>query len=237
MNTDEPRSLKRIARLAGVCYLLVGIASLVGFYHGPLVLPDAAAMSRQLTTVSELRFRVAVLADVLVVVAGIPMALLFYELFRVVHRLYAALLALLVLVPAPVTFVVVLNYVSARFLLQGVPVVAALGGAEREALGMLFLNLHIWGVLAEEVFWGLWLLPFGYLIIRSRFMPQVFGVLLIIGAVAYSAHSVVALLMGGGRIALYEQITMFARGAAELPVMLWLVIKGAAVPREQSRAA
>jgi hypothetical protein len=68
--------------------------------------------------------------------------------------------------------------------LHGAPIVAALNGPERKALGMLFLNLHIWGVLVEEVFWGLWLFPFGYFVIRSRFVPRALGVLLIIGGVA-----------------------------------------------------
>jgi Domain of unknown function (DUF4386) len=232
MNTEEPRSLKRIGHLAGACYLLLGIAALVGFYHSPLVLPDASAMARQLMAMSDLRFRIAVIADLVAVIAGIPMALLFYELFRTIHRRQAALLALLVLVPAPVTFVGLLNYVAARLLLQGAPVVAALSGTEREALGMLFVDLHAWGVMAEEVFWGLWLLPFGYLVIRSGFVPRLLGVLLIIGGVAYSAHSLITLLTGGQRFPLYEQATMLARGAAEPPVMLWLVFKGAAARKE-----
>jgi hypothetical protein len=43
--------------------------------------------------------------------------------------------------------------------------------------------------------------------------------------------------MGGARIPLYEQITMLARAAAELPVILWLVFKGAEAPTEYVRAA
>jgi hypothetical protein len=227
MNTDEPRSLKRIGHLAGACYLIVGVAAVFGLYHGPLVLADASAMARQLMAMSDLRFRIAVIADVVAVIGVIPMALLFYELFRTIDRRQAALLALLLLVSAPVTFVVLLNYVAARLLLQGAPVVAALSGTEREALGMLFVDLHTWGVMAEEVFWGLWLLPFGYLVIRSGFVPRLLGVLLIIGGVAYLAHSFITLLTGGHRFPLYEQATMLARGAAEFPVMLWLVFKGA----------
>jgi hypothetical protein len=116
-------------------------------------------------------------------------------------------------------------------------VVAALGATEREALGMLFVDLHTWGVMAEEVFWGIWLLPFGYLVIRSGFVPRLLGGLLVIGGVAYLAHSLITLLMGCERFPLLERATMLARGLAELPVMLWLVFKGAAARKDELTAA
>jgi len=96
---------------------------------------------------------------------------------------------------------------------------------------MLSLGLHRHGVLAVEIFWGLWLLPFGLLIIRSRFLPKVLGALLIIGGVAYVAHSIISLLLGGNHFFVYERITRLARAAAEFPAMLWLLIKGAASPK------
>jgi hypothetical protein len=102
------------------------------------------------------------------------------------------------------------------------------------ALANLFLGLHTHGVLAVEIFWGLWLLPLGLLVIRSRFLPRVLGILLVIGAVAYVAHSITSLLLAGQRIVLYERITMLARAAAEFPTMLWLLIKGADSRRASS---
>ena len=82
-----------------------------------------------------------------------------------------------------------------------------------------------------EIFWGLWLLPLGLLVMRSGFLPRVLGILLIVAGVAYAAHSIVSLLLAGQRIVLYERITMLARAAGELPAILWLVIKGADVRR------
>ena len=102
---------------------------------------------------------------------------------------------------------------------------------------MLFLRLHTDGVLAVEIFFGLWLLPFGLLLIRSRFLPRVLGVLLIIAGVAYVGHSVASLLLAGRRIILYERVTMLARAAGEFPVMLWLLIKGADARQTSSRTA
>jgi Domain of unknown function (DUF4386) len=129
----------------------------------------------------------------------------------------------------PISFVVALNYVAAQMLLSGTLDMLAFTSAQRDALAMLFLRLHTHGVLAEEIFWGLWLLPFGLLVMRSRFLPRVLGILLIIAGVAYVAHSVTSLLLAGHRIVLYERVTMLARAAGEFPIMLWLLIRGATV--------
>jgi hypothetical protein len=222
----SPTATKRLARLAGIVYLALAVATAFGFYHAPLVQGDLGVIGRMLIK-SDLRFHIAVVADVIAAALSVPLALLLYELFRPINRVKSALMALLLLVATPISFVVALNYVAAQWLLSGSVLVAAIPDPQRQALGMLFLGLHSHGVLAVEIFWGLWLFPFGLLVIRSRYLPRVLGVLLIIGGLAYVAHSVTSLLLAGQRMAVYERITMLARAAAEFPAILWLVIKGA----------
>ena len=227
---------RRLAHWAGAVYLALGIATLFGFFHAPLVHPDVDPI-RNAITGSEIRFRIGVLADVLSTALGVPLALLLYQLLKPVHKTQAALMALLLLVAIPMSFVGTLNYVGAQMLLSGVPDMASFAGAQRDALAMLFLRLHAHGVLAEEIFWGLWLLPFGLLVMRSRFLPGVLGVLLIVAGFAYVAHSVTSLILGGERIVAYERITMLARAAGEFPIMLWLTIRGASAHHPHSSAA
>jgi len=227
---------RRLARLAGAAYVLLSLATAFGFYHAPLLTGNLAGIARAMGK-SELHFRIGVVTDVLSAVLAVPLGLLLFELFRPVHKMLALLMASLLIVAVPVSFVVALNYVAAHWLFSGAPEVAAIAGDQRAALGMLFLRLHRHGVLAVEIFWGLWLLPFGALVIRSRFLPRVLGILLIIGGVAYAVHSVVALMLGGQRIVPYEQFTMLARAAAEIPIMLWLVIRGAGARRGKQRVA
>jgi hypothetical protein len=217
---------KRLARLSGVVYLALGLTAAFGFYHAPLVQGDLSVIGRMLIK-SDLRFHIAVLADVLTAVLSVPLALLLYELFRPIDRVQSALMALLLLVAMPISFVGALNYVAAQWLLSGAALVAAIPDPQRQGLGMLFLSLHTYGVLAVEIFWGLWLLPFGLLVIRSRYLPRLIGILLIVGGVAYVAHSMTSLLLSGHRIVFYERVTMLARAAAEFPAILWLVVKGA----------
>jgi hypothetical protein len=234
-NERTPEATKQLAHIAGAVYVSLGVATAFGYYHAPLVQGDLTAIARMITG-PDLRFRIVVVSDVLAAVLAVPLALLLYQLLKPVDKTQAMLMALLLLLSVPISFVVALNYVAAQALLVGIPEVSALTAAQRDALGMLFLRLHTDGVLAVEVFFGLWLLPFGLLVIRSRFLPRVLGVLLLIAGVAYVAHSMTSLLLAGHRIVLYERVTMLARAAGEFPIMLWLLIKGADVRRVSSSA-
>lgn len=234
--TSHPRSpeeTQRLARTAGAVYLSLGVATLFGHFHAPLVQVDLDAITRAITG-PDLRFRIGVLADVLSTALAVPLAVLLYQLLNPVHKTQAALMALLLLVAIPMTFLGTLNYVAGQMLLSGTADMSAFSSAQRGALAMLFLRLHAHGVLAEEIFWGLWLLPFGLLVMRSRFLPRALGILLVIAGVAYVAHSVTSLLLGGQRIILFERVTMLARAAGEFPIMLWLLIKGADARRASS---
>jgi hypothetical protein len=231
-----PEETKRLARWAGAVYLSLGVATLFGFFHAPLIQDDLNAIARAITG-PDLRFRIGVVTDVLSAALAVPLALLLYQLLKPVHKMQAALMALLILIAIPMSVVVAINYVAAHMLLSGTLGISAFTGAQRDALGMLFLRLHTHGVLTVEIFWGLWLLPFGLLVVRSRFLPRVLGVLLIIAGMAYVAHSVTSLLLAGQRIVLYERVTMLARAAGELPIMLWLLVKGVDTRRANSGAA
>jgi hypothetical protein len=90
---------------------------------------------------------------------------------------------------------------------------------------MLFLRLHHQGDLANEIFWGLWLIPFGLLVYRSRFLPRFLGVWLMAGCFGYLALSFTGLLFPQyeDKVFTYAQPLMIGEVAA----MLWLVIMGA----------
>jgi hypothetical protein len=99
------------------------------------------------------------------------------------------------------------------------------------ALTMLLLDLHAYGLLIVELFWGLWLLPLGLLVIKSHAMPRWLGILLIIAFVGYVLDFLTRLL-----IPAYTATVAPIAGASkfgELAMILWLLIKGM---KEPSRA-
>jgi hypothetical protein len=89
---------------------------------------------------------------------------------------------------------------------------------------MFFLQINNYGAVASEIFWGLWLFPFGRLVYRSGFIPGIFGVLLIINGVAYVADSCTFLLFPAFHDTISNFISPFFFG--EVAITLWLLIKG-----------
>jgi hypothetical protein len=90
---------------------------------------------------------------------------------------------------------------------------------------MLFLRLHSQGFVAAQIFWGLWLFPLGLLVYKSRFLPRVLGILLMINCFAYLADSFTSLLWPAYLHAVSQ--ATFAPKFGELAIMLWLLIIGA----------
>jgi CRISPR-associated protein Cas1 len=87
------------------------------------------------------------------------------------------------------------------------------------------INLHNHGVVVNEVFWGLWLFPFGLLVYRSRFLPRLLGVWLILNGCAYVALSVTSLMWPQYQARVWN--AAFPVMFGELAIMLWLIVFGA----------
>jgi hypothetical protein len=132
-----------------------------------------------------------------------------------------------VLVSASVCFLNVLNDIAALILFKGADFLSVFDKPQRDALGMLFLRLHSYGIFIAEMFWGLWLFPFGLLVFRSGFLPRFIGVWLMINCFGYVALSVIALFFQPYYNTAFGFLQPVLFG--ELAIMLWLLIKGAKV--------
>jgi hypothetical protein len=219
----------KAARVAGATYLLLLIAPLrlvyipsVLFVHG-----NATATANNIAA-HEWLFRLGIVGDLLTGTFCIFVTLALYRLLKEVDKNLAALMVILgSLMVAPIYFLNTLNDAAALLLVRGEDFLSVFDKAQRDALAMLFLRLHHHGVVANEIFWGLWLFPLAVLVYRSGFLPRFLGVWLIINGFAYLIASFTGLLLPQ-----YENmISNFAFPAflGELVFMLWLVIKGAKV--------
>jgi hypothetical protein len=159
--------------------------------------------------------------------AFILLAITLYRLLGDVNKIHAALMVIFVILSVALAFIVEMSNMAALTLFRDAEFLGAFDKPQREALGMLFVNLHGQGVMINQIFWGLWLLPFGGLVMRSGFIPRILGVLLIINGFAYVAISLTSLL-----IPTYERIVMIAAFPTlfgELWIILWFLIKGVRV--------
>ncbi len=219
----------KAARIAGAIYLsmvVTGPFSLL-YVPGKLIVKGNATATAANVLAHETMFRLAIVADLLGSVIFICLAVALCRLFRDVNRTQGWLLMGLVLVSAAVGFMNVLNNIAALTLFRGGDFLSVFNKDQLEALGMLFVRLHSQGIVINELFWGLWLLPFGVLVYQSRFLPRILGVWLIIGGVAYVILSLTGLLWPqySARLFTLFQPAFFG----ELAIMLWLLIRGAKV--------
>ena len=117
------------------------------------------------------------------------------------------------------------NDAAALLFVRGADFLSVFDKPQRDAFAMLFLNLHHQLDLANMMFAGLWLIPFGLLVYRSRFVPRFLGVLLMSACFAWLAFCFTSFLLPGHDDKVFTIIQPFALG--EVATMLWLVIKGA----------
>jgi hypothetical protein len=119
------------------------------------------------------------------------------------------------------------NNIAALILFRGADFLSVFDKPQLDALGMLFLRLRGQGLVVNEIFWGLWLFPFGLLVMRSGFIPRILGVLLIVNGFAYLVASLTSLLLPAYAGVVNQLLLIPETG--ELWVMLWLLIKGVRV--------
>jgi hypothetical protein len=220
-------TLSRNARIAGLLYLTLLTAPLRLLYiPSKLFVTGNAAATASNIAAHQTLFRLGILSDLFTAVMAIFLTLALYRLFKGVDQFLAALVVILgAFTVTPIYFLNTLNDAAALLLIRGADFLSAFDKPQREALAMLFLRLHGHGVLVNEVFWGLWLLPFGLLVYKSGFLPRVLGVWLVLNCLAYVAQSVTGILWPQylDTVANYAFPVMFG----ELATMLWLVIMGA----------
>jgi len=219
-------SLKKKARIAGLWYL--------GFALGPFYLlyvpsqtvvrNDAAATAARVLS-HETLFRWSMLAETLGVVIFIGLSLALYRLFEDVDRQRARELVALVLVSSALGLVTVIFNAAALLVFRGGDTFAAFDGHAREAMGMLLIRMHGQANGINQTFWGLWLLPFGWLVVRSRFLPRWLGYWLLLDGIAWFVVGVTWFLAPEYTDALFRYFQPVFM--AELAAILWLLIVGA----------
>jgi hypothetical protein len=220
-------SSKRLARSAGVLYLLVGIFG--GFAEGFVdpkmyVAGNARSTARNVVANSGL-VRLGVVAHLLDGTCFVFLAMTLYVLLQHVRQSVAR--AMLVLV-ALATGIICLNAV---FQFEGLRVAtdssyaAAFGSAGSNALVLLLLDTQHYGTLIAQVFFGLWLVPLGYLAHQSGLFPRWLAALLILGGVCYLADLLAAFLAPdlGQRI---HALVIIPSAIAEISMVLYLLVIG-----------
>ncbi len=220
-------STKKNARIAGWLYLITCLPAPFSLLYVPntLIVSGNATETASRILAHETMFRLAMAGELINAIAFIFVVRALYFLLQGVNKRLASLMVALFAISIPISCLNVLNDVAALVLLKGADFLSVFTRPQLDALALVFLRMHSSGFLVAQIFWGLWLLPFGVLVYRSGFIPRILGVFLIFNGLAYPAISFTALLLPQYR-GIVSRIT-FPLLFGEAAMMLWLIVIGA----------
>lgn len=135
----------------------------------------------------------------------------------------------LVSVSVPITFLSTLPLIAAETAASETNYLNVFDADEQHAMTLWAVNLFDQGILLVKIFWGLWLLPFGILVIKSKFIPKILGILLVLNCLSYLITTVASLMeIQLINVVTYILVPFLLMG--EFAIMFWLLIKGVKEP-------
>ena len=225
MNSDKTRS-----RTAGVLYLfvIVGIMFVEFYVREKLIVWDDATATAQHILANERLFRLGFVIELMTQACFLLMVLVLYQLFKSVNKFHAVVMVAFVVVTTAIHSLNYLNEYAAMLIFKGSTGYLSVFTEEQlNALALFFLQMFTSGWDINYVFFSSWLLPLGYLVLRSssdRF-SRILGLWLMISCFALLFNFFTRFLDPG----FYRSEIFWITGAidsSEIVFCLWLLFKG-----------
>lgn len=217
----EQKQLVTTARLTGVWYLLLAISGIVGFmvFHPRIFVTDDPQKTLLNLTEQVSIARIRLLCELLIIFSQTLAAVWFYKLFRDIDKWAATILGIWGTVNSIVIMVSAIAMSSAMDIAASV----SLPNAEKAGLIQLLVSTtnNAWSI--GGLFFGLWLMPMGYIVITSKRMPVWLGRILLIGGIGYIMQTVITC---AGIDSSYSGILTLPATAGELWMIGYLLIFG-----------
>jgi len=229
----SPRST---ARMAGVFYLITIVARMLVeiFVRNRLVVSDDAAATATNILAHEPLFRWGFAGDIIAFASYVVVAALLYVLFKPVNRRLSLVAAFFSLVASMVQAISSLFHLAPLFLLGGATYLKVFTVEQLQALSLVFLRLraaayHNIGL----VFFGLYLLLVGILILKSSFLPRILGGLMVLAGLSY------VLFLSPPLVRSLQPYILIFPGVGQISFCLWLLVMAVNAQRwsEQATAA
>lgn len=216
------------ARLSGLLYLILIICGIINLLYIPtkfIVWEDASKTFENITN-SEMLFRLGIVSGILTFLTFILLPLALYKLLNKVNQTQAKLMVIFALLSIPISFVNILNKFSVLSLIDNTQYLHELDKTEIQTQVMLHLDYYNNGIEISQIFWGLWLFPFGYLVYKSGFLPKLFGILLMLGCFGYLITFFAGFLFSNFHETMLSTIVGIPASIGEIGICLWLLIMG-----------
>lgn len=217
----------RTARLAGLLFICVCLPL---FFWGESYVPSKIFVARDPVATAnnllskEFIFRTSIASHFLSTLTFAFMVMLLYRLFRPVDKHLSRLMLAPVLAMIPIVFVLNIFSIAALMILKG-ETRTSFDVTQQQEFSHLLWRLHNYGVGGTKIFFGLCFIPLGMLVFKSRFMPRIFGFLLIISGVAYFVDSLAYFLLQRPDFLMVHKFVTYT-SAGYVLTLLWLLVMG-----------
>jgi hypothetical protein len=221
VNSDD-----RLARLAGLLYLILLPTTGPAYFSGQAAMAGDAAATLANIEASRSLFELGTVVGAVGFIDFLALGLVLYAVFSPVSKDAASLMLVFIAASVPLSLAAMARRIDVLSLLDR----AAVGGDQLQAQVMLAMHSSNNLMLTSIIFWGLWIIPLGWLIIRSGYVPRVLGILLILGSFFYLMTFVGTVLDSSYSDTLPSRIIGIVSGIpgviGELGTALWLLIMG-----------
>ncbi len=217
---------QNIARLAGLLYLIVVVTGIFSLAYVPsqLALGEAPTLAVSKITASPALFRWGLASFLVEQVVFLILPLVLFRIFSPFGRIAAWLMVAFAAASVPVSLVALAQRAS---ILDSIATVGpVVGDATTQALVLLSLKQYANGILAASLFWGLWLLPLGYLTLRSCLVPKILGAMLIVGGLGYVVDVFGQIISASYSSTTLAAYALLPAAVGEIGFCMWLVIVG-----------
>jgi hypothetical protein len=231
MEKEMVLPVNKKARVAGLLYIIVILLASYGAGYVPskiMVGMDATGTSGNILA-DELLFRTGIFTHLVSVITIAIMVLLLYQIFGPVDKTLTKMMALPVFIQVPI-FVVLEVFHLAAIMILGGESLSSFNASQRQELAFFFMRLHGSGIGISQVFWGLWLLPFGLLVLKSGFIPRFLAILLFINGIGYVVDGSAFIFLKRADFLIIREFVKYTFIIGVAPTMLWLLIKGVRSP-------
>ncbi len=222
-------SNKKTARLAGILYLIVVLTGIFNLVYTPsqLIVWDDPAITLRNIIEREMLFRFGMFSGFICYLAFLLLPFVLFKLFSPINKTHAILMVTFAVVSVPISFSNMQNKFQILTLLWKANDLAILDPLTLQTQVMFYLRSYNYGNQIASIFWGLWLFPLGFLIYKSRLIPTVLGILLMLGCFGYLINFTGSFLFPNYSKLIFSKYVSLPASIGEICTCLWLLIMGA----------
>lgn len=215
-------SRKQDGRVAGALYLVLVVCGIFHLMYIPVqfVVWDNPSLTLANIQASPTLFRIGVLVGIIGYIDFILLPLALYRLLHAIDPAKAVVMVALALASVPISLINMLNKFSILTLIRT-------SEAVDPTMVMQYLSYYREGNQLASIFWGLWLLPFGYLVVKSGFLPKLLGYLLMAGCFGYLINFTGNFMFDAYPDSSLAKFVTIPGSLGEIGICLWLLVFGA----------